>query len=144
MADLVLDRNVEEFNLQHGYRAQTHLGSMMMYQSIVEASKSRLPNGLKDFVSTLITETTSGKAKVFILGSVFGGTGASPIPIIPQALSHAAQIISNGSADILKNAYFGSTCLLHTSTSISLMRERLASKRSLQQVISLHLTHKLQ
>ena len=84
---------------------------MMMYQSIVEASKSRLPNGLKDFVSTLITETTSGKAKVFILGSVFGGTGASSIPIIPQALSHAAQIISNGSADILKNAYFGSTLL---------------------------------
>lgn len=111
LADLVLDRNVEEFNLQHGYRAQTHLGSMMMYQSIVEASKSRLPNGLKDFVSALITETTSGKAKVFILGSVFGGTGASSIPIIPQALSRAAQIISNGSADILKNAYFGSTLL---------------------------------
>lgn len=58
LADLVLDRNVEEFNLQHGYRAQTHLGSMMMYQSIVEASKSRLPNGLKDFVSALITETS--------------------------------------------------------------------------------------
>ena len=111
LADLVLDRNVEEFNLQHGYRAQTHLGSMMMYQSILEAAKSRLPNGLKEFVSTLITETTTGTAKVFILGSVFGGTGASSIPIIPQALSRAAQIISNGSTDILKNAYFGSTLL---------------------------------
>lgn len=111
LADLVLDNHVEEFNLQHGYRAQTHLGSMMMYQSIVEAAKSRLSNGLKNFVSALITETTSGKAKVFILGSVFGGTGASSIPIIPQALTRAAQIISNGSADILKNAYFGSTLL---------------------------------
>ena len=111
LADLVLDRDVEEFNLQHGYRAQTHLGSMMMYQSITEAAQSKLPNGLKDFISALITETTSGKAKVFILGSVFGGTGASSIPIIPQALSRAAQIISNGSSDILKNAYFGSTLL---------------------------------
>lgn len=111
LADLVLDKNVEEFNLQHGYRAQTHLGSMMMYQSIVEASQSPISNGLKEFVSALITETTSGKAKVFILGSVFGGTGASSIPIIPQALSRAAQIISNGSADILRNAYFGSTLL---------------------------------
>ncbi len=111
LADLVLDRNVEEFNLQHGYRAQTHLGSMMMYQSIIEASKSPLPSDLKNFLSALITATTSGKAKVFILGSVFGGTGASSIPIIPQALSRAAQIISNGSADILKNAYFGSTLL---------------------------------
>lgn len=111
LADLVLDKNVEEFNLQHGYRAQTHLGSMMMYQSIVSEAQSKLPSGLKDFVSALITETTSGKAKVFILGSVFGGTGASSIPIIPQALSRAAQIISNGSADILKNAYFGATLL---------------------------------
>ena len=111
LADLVFDSNVEEFNLQHGYRAQTHLGSMMMYQSIIEAAHSKLPNGLKDFVNAIITETTSGIAKVFILGSVFGGTGASSIPIIPQALSCAAQIISNGSADILKNAYFGSTLL---------------------------------
>lgn len=111
LADLVLERNIEEFNLQHGYRAQTHLGSMMMYQSIIEASQSKLPNGLKDFVSALITETTAGKAKVFILGSVFGGTGASSIPIIPQALSRAAQIMSNGTADILRNAYFGSTLL---------------------------------
>lgn len=111
LADLVLDRNVEEFNLQHGYRAQTHLGSMMMYQSIIEASKSSMTNGLKEFISALITETTTGKAKVFILGSVFGGTGASSIPIIPQALSRVAQIISNGGADILKNAYFGSTLL---------------------------------
>lgn len=111
LADLVLDRNVEEFNLQHGYRAQTHLGSMMMYQSIIEAAQSPLPSGLKDFVSALITETTAGTARVFILGSVFGGTGASSIPIIPQALSRAAQIISNGAADILHNAYFGSTLL---------------------------------
>lgn len=111
LADLVLYRNVEEFNLQHGYRAQTHLGSMMMYQAIVEAAQSPMPSGLKDFLSALITETTSGKAKVFIMGSVFGGTGASSIPIIPQALSRAAQIMSNGSADILRNSYFGSTLL---------------------------------
>lgn len=111
LADLVLDKNVEEFNLIHGYRAQTHLGSMMMYQSILEAARSRVNNGLKDFVNELVNETNSGKARIFILGSVFGGTGASSIPIIPQALAKAAQIISNGSADILRNAYFGSTLL---------------------------------
>lgn len=111
LADLVLDKNVEEFNLQHGYRAQTHLGSMMMYQSIIEAAQSPLPNGMKDFVSTLITATTAGNVRTFILGSVFGGTGASSIPIIPQALSAVAQILSNGSADILKNTFFGATLL---------------------------------
>jgi hypothetical protein len=111
LADLVLDTNVEEFNLQHGYRAQTHLGSMMMYQSIVEAAQSAMHNDLKEFVQSLITQTTTGTAKVFILGSVFGGTGASSIPIIPQALTRAAQIISNGAADIMANAFFGSTLL---------------------------------
>ena len=35
LADLVLTDNVENFNLRHGYRAQTHLGSMMMYHSIM-------------------------------------------------------------------------------------------------------------
>lgn len=141
---MVLDRNVEEFNLQHGYRAQTHLGSMMMYQSIVEAANSKLPNGLKEFVSVLITETTSGKAKVFILGSVFGGTGASSIPIIPQALSRAAQIISNGSADILKNAYFGSTLLTAYFNFNLPDAGQLNQQKLLRQVISLLSIHRLQ
>ena len=111
LADLVLTNNVEEFNLLHGYRAQTHLGSMMMYHSIIEAAKSPVNNDLKRFVGELIKCTTTGEARVFILGSVFGGTGASSIPIIPQAISKAAEIISNGAANILQNAYFGSTLL---------------------------------
>lgn len=49
LADLVLAKNVEDFNLRHGYRAQTHLGSMMMYHSIIEAAKSPTNNDLKSF-----------------------------------------------------------------------------------------------
>lgn len=111
LADLVLTDSVENFNLRHGYRAQTHLGSMMMYHSIVEAARSKTGNDLKDFLQELIKATTSGTPKVFILGSVFGGTGASSIPIIPQALSKAAEIMSNGAANILRGAYFASTLL---------------------------------
>lgn len=111
LADLVLSSDVERFNLRHGYRAQTHLGSMMMYHSIIEAARSRSGNGLKNFLQELIKATTSGTPKVFILGSVFGGTGASSIPIIPQAISSAAEIISNGAANVLRRAYFASTLL---------------------------------
>lgn len=111
LADLVLDKNVREFNLRHGYRAQTHLGSMMMYHSIVQGARSDSQNGLKDFVQTLLNVSGTEPARVFILGSVFGGTGASSIPIIPQALSQAAKIVSNGTADLLRNTYFGSTLL---------------------------------
>ena len=107
LADLVLTDNVENFNLRHGYRAQTHLGSMMMYHSIIEAARSRMDNELKQFLQVLIQACNGGSdPKVFILGSVFGGTGASSIPIIPQAISEAASIMSNGAANILGRAYF--------------------------------------
>lgn len=112
LADLVLTNNVESFNLRHGYRAQTHLGSMMMYHSIIEAARSRMDSELKQFLQVLIAACNGGSdPKVFILGSVFGGTGASSIPIIPQAISEAASIISNGAANILGRAYFASTLL---------------------------------
>lgn len=111
LADLVLTDDVERFNLRHGYRAQTHLGSMMMYHSIVEAARSTMASGLKDFLQELIKATTSSTPRVFILGSVFGGTGASSIPIIPEALSKAAEIMSNGAANVLRGTYFASTLL---------------------------------
>ncbi len=112
LANLVLTDNVENFNLRHGYRAQTHLGSMMMYHSIIEAARSRMDNELKQFLQVLIQACNGGSdPKVFILGSVFGGTGASSIPIIPQAISEAASIMSNGAANILGRAYFASTLL---------------------------------
>ena len=111
LADLVFSENVQDFNLRHGYRAQTHLGSMMMYHSIIEAAQSLPENDLKRFLSRLNTAAQSGKPRVFILGSVFGGTGASSIPIIPQAISQAAGIISRGVSNVLSNAYFGSTLL---------------------------------
>ena len=112
LADLVFTKDVEDFDLLHGYRAQTHLGSMMMYHSIVEAAKGPQPNDLKTFVAQLISATQSGTTpRVFILGSVFGGTGASSIPIIPKALADAASVLGNGGANILANCYFGSTLL---------------------------------
>lgn len=110
LADLMFTDNVETFNLRHGYRAQTHLGSMMMYHSILEAAESQQNNSLKQFLQELINACQSEHPRVFILGSVFGGTGASSIPIIPQAITRAAAILSSN-ANIRANAYFGSTLL---------------------------------
>ena len=111
LADLVFSKDVEEFSLEHGYRAQTHLGSMLMYHSIIEAAKDSSGNDLKSFLQTLNNAASTGKPRVFILGSVFGGTGASSIPVIPLAIKEAAGIINRGATDIFKNAYFGSTLL---------------------------------
>lgn len=116
LADLFLDKFVQEFNLEHGYRAQTHLGSMLMYHGIIEAMNEVVNNkdkaepqqkALAEFVRALVAE---GSTRVFVFGSVFGGTGASSIPIIPKALKDAASLDGSNTLD-LDRVKFGSTLL---------------------------------
>lgn len=116
LADLFLDKSVQEFNLEHGYRAQTHLGSLLMYHGIVEAMKHVAANkdkaaehelALAEFVRELVSQSST---RVFVFGSVFGGTGASSIPIIPKALRDASAFDGNNVLDFNK-VKFGSTLL---------------------------------
>ncbi len=120
LADLLLDREtVQNFELDHGYRAQTHLGSMLMYHGIIEAA-IRAKRGGKDvkeheialqkFVQLI--QKNAGNARIFVFGSVFGGTGASSIPVVPIALRDAVTILSGGTNSLnLSNVKFGSTLL---------------------------------
>ncbi|RBQ03527.1 hypothetical protein DRW42_21195 [Pedobacter miscanthi] len=119
ISDLFLDNgSVQEFALDHGYRAQTHLGSMLMYHGIVEAARNIIKGAavqsqereLDAFMGKL--ESAGANARVFIFGSIFGGTGASSIPVIPKALQDFVKIRSNGNASIdFAKAKFGSTLL---------------------------------
>ncbi|HEX7903861.1 MAG TPA: hypothetical protein VF487_08290 [Chitinophagaceae bacterium] len=119
ISDLFLDNSsVQEFNLAHGYRAQTHLGSLLMYHGIVEAARNIAAGKdvkpeekeLESFISKI--KTAGGNARVFIFGSIFGGTGASSIPIIPKALQDFIQTRSGGKETIdFSKAKFGSTLL---------------------------------
>lgn len=120
LASLFLDPDtVQSFDLSHGYRAQTHLGSMLMYHGIVEAAINFNKNkdgaaaqekALMDFVTQLAQ--AGENARVFIFGSVFGGTGASSIPVIPVALRDAAAFGSDGTITLdLNKVKFGSTLL---------------------------------
>jgi hypothetical protein len=88
------DDTVQTFNLEHGYRAQTHLGSMLMYHAILQAVRNATTNkdkahdeekALLSFLTLLVQ--AGQQARVFIFGSVFGGTGASSIPVISHVLS---------------------------------------------------------
>ena len=116
LSALLLDPNVQTFNLEHGYRAQTHLGSLLMYHGIIEAMRNAVNNkdnakehekDLAKFVKNLSNETD---ARVFVFGSIFGGTGASSIPVIPKALKDAASLDGNNTLD-LSTVKFGSTLL---------------------------------
>ncbi|MBR1688017.1 MAG: hypothetical protein IJ710_05710 [Prevotella sp.] len=114
LADLFLTKKMRGMDLQHGYRAQTQMGSMLMYHAVIEeAYKAKVgktkDSGLAKFVENLMNNPGS---KVFLFGSIFGGTGASSIPILPRALQRAAQILSrNGEGDVLSKNLFGTVML---------------------------------
>lgn len=115
LSDLFFDDDVQKFKLDHGYRAQTHLGSHLMYHCIIEAAKNVSKGGrrkedleLSAFLDKIYQ--AGENARVFILGSIFGGTGASSIPIIPQALRDAVRI-KDKNAEIHPNAKFGCSLL---------------------------------
>ena len=117
LSDLFFDKNIQGFKLDHGYRAQTHLGSMLMYHAIIEGAKNagllgnkaRLEDqALAEYLDKIYQ--AGANAKVFIFGSIFGGTGASSIPIIPQALKDAVKL-KDKNAKIDNEAVFGSTLL---------------------------------
>lgn len=111
LADLFLTPEMRKMDLQHGYRAQTQMGSMLMYHAIKEEAyknKGRATD-LVRYVENLMS--TPGSI-VFLFGSVFGGTGASSIPILPHALQEAAKIVSkDGQGDVLSKNLFGTVML---------------------------------
>ena len=90
-----------------------------MYHGIIESARRKLAGGVnvkpedKDLDSFLeLLSQASAHARVFVFGSVFGGTGASSIPIIPVAIRDAVSIRSNGKNSLaLDKVKFGSTLL---------------------------------
>lgn len=115
LSDLLFDKDVQQFKLDHGYRAQTHLGSHLMYHAIIEAARNvkngsarREERGLLDFINKIAQ--ANEHARVFIFGSIFGGTGASSIPILPRAFRDAVQL-RDPNASIHHDAKFGCSLL---------------------------------
>lgn len=107
LIDLFFDETVQKFNLNHGYRAQTHLGSMLMYHGIMESamrvktnhrSKAPVDTEFIDYVSRIFD--AGANAKVFVFGSIFGGTGASSIPVIPKAFADAYNMANSSSSSL--------------------------------------------
>jgi len=97
LASLFLEEPAQTFNLAHGYRAQTHLGSQLMYHAILDSAikvkKNTAAPQEKALLQYIEGIVKAGKdARVFIFGSIFGGTGASSIPVIPVAFKDAYAI----------------------------------------------------
>jgi hypothetical protein len=119
LADLFFDKVSQNFNLEHGYRAQTQIGSYLMYHGILDAVRRFVNNQdnagreLVDFINKVYQAGVN--ARIFIMGSVFGGTGASSIPIIPRAIDHAIRII-DGVGQLHRNSIKSCVLLTHYFT----------------------------
>ena len=116
LAGLLIRPEVENMSLAHGYRAQTQMGSLLMYYALLEeAYKSKnSSSGLREFLSNL-SNGVAGK-QIFVFGSVFGGTGASSLPIIPSAFNAAAKIMFGDNIDVVKSNYYGAVVLTNYFT----------------------------
>ena len=142
LSDLFLDREtVQQFSLLEGYRAQTHLGSLLMYNGIVEAAvvcKKDITHAtpqqvaLSKFLDALKEANATATGRVFVFGSVFGGTGASSIPIIPKALQEAVRVKSvsgTESLDFNERIKCGATLLTQYFTFAQVDAQNLAAQR---------------
>ena len=116
LANIFYEEGVQEFNLAHGYRAQTHLGSYLMYHAFIDEIRKSTASDeygrnsdLFKFIKHINSANQVG-AKVFSLGSSFGGTGASSIPVVPRAISDSCKIISDDKIK-MENIYYGAVVL---------------------------------
>ncbi len=113
LANIFFEDNVQEFDLSHGYRAQTHLGSYLMYHAFIEEIRKSVQDTVYGVNSQLfqfiraVSDANTTEARVFAFGSSFGGTGASSIPVVPKAISDCTKIITAGALQADKIYYGG-------------------------------------
>ncbi|GAB4189267.1 MAG: hypothetical protein OHK0057_20950 [Thermoflexibacter sp.] len=136
LMSLLFDKEVQEFDLAHGYRAQTHIGSYLMYHAILEevtkiknGEKNAKPDDITAFLKRLSDAGLSGQqVRIFIMGSIFGGTGASSIPVIPRALKDALKVWDS-KANIAEELLFGTTLLTNYFTFNKPTNQQLAQEK---------------
>jgi hypothetical protein len=71
--------------LEVGYQGRTNVGAVALKQDL-EETRNIVNSGLCEFLAALTGDVQNGEARVFVVGSVFGGTGAAGIPTIPALL----------------------------------------------------------
>ncbi|MDX1905501.1 MAG: hypothetical protein SF053_00595 [Bacteroidia bacterium] len=114
LADLLFSEDVQRLDLTHGYRGQTHMGSLLIYHELIDEVKKQIDLPPKDQVGKLVRflKELRGEtdARIFITGSIFGGTGASSLPVIPKFIKDAMMLFEDPQP-IDKDVEFGGTLL---------------------------------
>lgn len=85
--DLFYEANDLEMVLDVGYRGRTNVGAVALKQDL-EKTANVADNGLRQFLERLNIDLQGGEVRVFVMGSVFGGTGAAGLPTVPQLIAN--------------------------------------------------------
>src|SRR5205823_7153892 len=75
-----------EMVLDVGYRGRTNVGAVALKQDL-EGTTVVSGSGLKEFLENLNLDLQEGETRVFVMGSVFGGTGAAGLPTMPKLIA---------------------------------------------------------
>lgn len=75
-----------EMVLDVGYRGRTNVGAVALKQDL-EGTAEIANSGLREFLTNLNIDLQNEETKVFVIGSVFGGTGAAGLPTIPALIN---------------------------------------------------------
>jgi hypothetical protein len=84
--DLLYDREEQTAPCDDGFRARPNLGCLVLAEHL----NSRLPTTARPFLDALVAATMSGgTVPVVVTASIFGGTGASLLPVVRGAVEQA-------------------------------------------------------
>lgn len=92
--DLFYEKSDLDMELGKGYRGRPNVGSVTLSLALSRTTKminkdaedGFAEESVAQFIKSLRNDLQVNQAKVFIFGSVFGGTGAAGLPIIPKIL----------------------------------------------------------
>jgi hypothetical protein len=83
--DLFYHADDMKMELEVGYQGRTNVGAVALKQDLEETSEVN-QSGLREFLTALTEDLQNGETRVFVSGSVFGGTGAAGIPTLPALI----------------------------------------------------------
>jgi len=84
-----------EMVLDVGYRGRTNVGAVALKQDL-EGTSDIAEGGLLELLANLNIDLQNEETKVFVMGSVFGGTGAAGLPTIPALIDRLPdEVVSN-------------------------------------------------
>lgn len=82
---LFYEQNDLEMPLNVGYQGRTNVGAVALKQDLEETRRID-GSGLKELLAAMAQGLQNEEARVFVVGSVFGGTGAAGIPTLPALI----------------------------------------------------------